>query len=473
MEHTSFDKKINRKLQSFAKTHADNEEQVRQHARLGEPSQLYFACRNGDIDKVKQILPTIPYDRLNQSEPDGSTPLHTATFFGHLEIVRLLLHEYGCPRHRQNLHGLTAYEEAQTDEMRQLYHRPSNKNRFLDESNSGKRTFQIVSSFPDRTELDDHDNDDHNGNDDDHNGNRDDDDDDVAQPNKKWLTKYQTNEEIKRQLDGLSGVKRMLQSRVGRFIMKTSMKHRICKADCGYGDEELAYVANEGFERHTLKKLLDEYVTPDHPEYKHCCFLLNQYIQQGTIESLLTLYSLETPFYQQFWTNTNPLAFPLFMRLSDLKQRHFQGNSYRGINMMHDELNEYRWALKTKDSVISTATFASTSIIRSVAEDFAAQASLSPDKINVLLIFHFPQPCDTAINLSKLPEYGLPCISNFENEYEVLVGPRTFFKVKKIEINVSNGQHIIYLENLCGEQKSILSTMKFFIKQELINRLRR
>ncbi|CAF1357367.1 unnamed protein product [Rotaria sordida] len=463
IKHNSFDKKINGNLKSFIKTSADNEEHVRQHSRQDEVSQFYFACKNGDIDTVKQILPTIPYDRLNQLEPNGSTPLHAATYFGHLEIVRLLLHEYGCLRHQQNLDGLTAYEKAQTDEMRQLYHRPSNKNRFFDESNSVKRTFQIVSSFPDETELDNHDNDDHSSNDD---------DDDVTKPNKRWLTGYQTNEEIKRQLDGLSGVKKMLQSRVGRFIMKKSMKHGICKTDCGYSDEEYVYVANKGFERHTLKKLLDEHVTPDHPEYKRCCFLLNQYIQQDKIESLLTLYSLETPFYQQFWTNTNPLGFPLFMRLSDLKLRHFQGNSYRGINMTHEELNEYRWALKTKDSVISTATFASTSVIRSVAEDFAALASLSPNKVNVLLIFHFSQPCDTAINLSKIPECDLPCISNFEDEYEVLVCPRTFFKVKQIETNELNGQHIIYLENICGEQKSLLGTGKFFIKQELINRFR-
>ncbi|CAF4087502.1 unnamed protein product [Rotaria sordida] len=371
IKHNSFDKKINGNLKSFIKTSADNEEHVRQHSRQDEVSQFYFACKNGDIDTVKQILPTIPYDRLNQLEPNGSTPLHAATYFGHLEIVRLLLHEYGCLRHQQNLSGLTAYEEAQTYEMRQLYHRPSNKNRFFDESNSMKQTFQIVSSFPDKIELDNHDNDDHSSND----------DDDVTKPNKRWLTGYQTNEEIKRQLDGLSGVKKMLQSRVGRLIMKKSMKHGICKVDCGYGDEEYVYIANKGFERHTLKKLLDEHVTSDHPEYKRCCFLLNQYIQQGTIESLLTLYSLETPFYQQFWTNTNPLGFPLFMRLSDLKLRRFQGNSYRGINMTHEELNEYRWALKTKDSVISTATFASTSIIRSVAEDFAALASLSPNKV--------------------------------------------------------------------------------------------
>jgi len=49
------------------------------------------------------------------------------------------------------------------------------------------------------------------------------------------------------------------------------------------------------------------------------------------------------------------------------------------------------------------------------------------------LIYHFSQSCDTAINLSAIPRYHLPCISNHENEKEVLIAPRTFFKVTDIQ----------------------------------------
>jgi hypothetical protein len=98
------------------------------------------------------------------------------------------------------------------------------------------------------------------------------------------------------------------------------------------------------------------------------------------------------------------------MHLSDLKQRYYQGYSYRGVRLTQHAFNEYRWALKHTSSALLSLTFASTSIVQDVAEKFSANSLSSPDKINALLVFHFPQPCDTAINLSEIPEYQLPCI---------------------------------------------------------------
>jgi hypothetical protein len=171
---------------------------------------------------------------------------------------------------------------------------------------------------------------------------------------------------------------------------------------------------------------------------------------------------METPFYYRLFVRVNPLAFPLFMHLSDLKQRYYQGESYRGVKMTREELSEYRCALKNKDNVIVTARFASTSTVRLVAEKFLTQSSF--DNTNVLLIFQFPQVCDTAINLGKLPEQQLPSISLYEDEREVLIAPRTFFRIKNIETNEFNGQHIIYLENISSEHKTVLGTVYFFIK---------
>ncbi|CAF0835120.1 unnamed protein product [Rotaria sordida] len=444
---------MEKKFKSLLKIRRNNRQQVLEEPHVGEASQFYFACRNGDIDTVKQMLPTIRYDQLNQLEPNGSTALHAATYFGHVDIVRLLLHAYSCQRHLRNRHGFTAYEEAQTDEMRELFHRPSKENRFNDDSIAIERTFQIYSSSIDKTEM-----------------NSNDDDDGISKPDRRYLIGYETNEEVGQQLDGLNGVKAFLQSRVGRYIMGRGMKLKLGK-DAGYGEEEYAYVTSERFRHEALQKVLNEDVTANHPYYKHCCHLLNKYIQEGTIESLLKLYTLEAPFYHSLLKRSSPLGFPFFMHLSDLKQRYYQGYSYRGVQLTRHELNEYRWALKNKDSVLSAYTFASTSINRDVAEKFAAKpsssSSSSSDKISVLLIFHFPQPCDTAINLSEIPEYQLPCISNYENEKEVLVGPRTFFKVTEIEIDRFNEQYMIYLEYMRGEQQTILKALKLFLVTDL------
>ena len=63
-----------------------------------------------------------------------STPLHAASYYGHKEIVQLLL-QYGCDRSQINGYGLTAYEEAANEEIRQLFKRPPDEfgcNRFQD-----------------------------------------------------------------------------------------------------------------------------------------------------------------------------------------------------------------------------------------------------------------------------------------------------------------------------------------------------
>lgn len=102
-------------------------------------SEFYSACRNGDVDFVKEYLANhkkIP-DNLNYLEPNvNSTPLHAASYYGHKEIVELLL-EHRFDRSIINGYGLTAFEEAANDEIRNLFKRTQNSSsnrRFQDES---------------------------------------------------------------------------------------------------------------------------------------------------------------------------------------------------------------------------------------------------------------------------------------------------------------------------------------------------
>jgi hypothetical protein len=60
-------------------TQSDEEERILQRPQLGEASEFYWTCRNGDVKRVRQLLDCIPYDRLNRLEPNGSTPLHAAS----------------------------------------------------------------------------------------------------------------------------------------------------------------------------------------------------------------------------------------------------------------------------------------------------------------------------------------------------------------------------------------------------------
>lgn len=121
-------------------------------------SEFYSACRNGDVDYVKECLSNNTDTQCNPNQFESavkSTPLHAASYYGHKEIVQLLL-QYGCDRAQINGYGLTAYEEAADEEIRQLFKRPPDEfgcNRFQDGKIDDcfvfvKRSSDLVNSDP-------------------------------------------------------------------------------------------------------------------------------------------------------------------------------------------------------------------------------------------------------------------------------------------------------------------------------------
>jgi hypothetical protein len=121
-------------------------------------SEFYLACRNGDLATVQHLLPNMSDEQKNRVEPNGSTALHAATYFGHHTIVKLLLDNH-CATWIRNKYGNIPYDEAQDDEMRHLFDRPdrnSESNRFA----SAEDCFTVVTrdTGVDNVELEDDDN---------------------------------------------------------------------------------------------------------------------------------------------------------------------------------------------------------------------------------------------------------------------------------------------------------------------------
>ncbi|CAF3052171.1 unnamed protein product [Rotaria sp. Silwood2] len=83
------------------------------------PSEFYFACRNNEIDKVKAMLPKLKLKEIDQIEPNGSTALHAAAYYGHKEIVKMLLSK-GAKRTIKNKHGLTPAEEGKDEGIKKM-----------------------------------------------------------------------------------------------------------------------------------------------------------------------------------------------------------------------------------------------------------------------------------------------------------------------------------------------------------------
>ena len=87
-------------------------------------SDLYLACRNGDMAAVERLLRNTSVRTLNTLEPNGSTCLHAASYHGHREIVLLLL-KHGASRRTVNGYGCTPFDEARTQEVADLFPRTS------------------------------------------------------------------------------------------------------------------------------------------------------------------------------------------------------------------------------------------------------------------------------------------------------------------------------------------------------------
>ena len=390
--------------------------------------EFYLACRNGDVKFVEEYLKT-------NSDPDRyessvqSTPLHTASRYRRKEIVGLLLNHH-CDRSQVDEHGNTAYEVAANDEIRRLYSRPidpSGSYRFQDETIDGcfdivKRPKESVST-PQQSKL----------------------------KESRTMEGYGTDAEKRLEVGYATTSISMCQSRLGRFL-----------ADLFQDDTPMS-IKTMG---NRLQELIDDEITANNdPQSKKANDLLKKFLydhDSGRIEYLIRLYTMETKFYHALKYNPIPLALPLYIASRTMKVRHFQGRSYRGAKINDEDIVLYQWAAQNPARLLQTRHFSSTSIECSVAEKFLTNVSKKNDhseQKSALFIFNFPQQCDQTINLSRL-SFEHPCLSEFEDEAEVLILPWTLFQVDSIQ---QDSSYIISLTNVLLPHQNMWSSLKWIL----------
>ena len=252
-------------------------------------SDLYMACERGDADSVREIGLKTDYVVLNKREPNGSTALHAACSLGNVEVVRVLLHEFVVVRHQRNLQGRTAYEEATTDEIRQLFHRPSSSERFCDQTSECdvKGSFCVMNYNKKKNDKN-------------------------SLKRIRFIGKTEGKGDIDQIRTGIWLMKRTVASQTIRPILleigrRLSPQRR-------YHDEKMVLEIMIQFVEEKMTKCPNKY---------HCArMLLNVYAQSWNVEPLFTLYSLDSPFYSYMGKNTSGL-FGLFYGLHKLKPRSF------------------------------------------------------------------------------------------------------------------------------------------------------
>jgi hypothetical protein len=247
----------------------------------------------------------------------------------------------------------------------------------------------------------------------------------------------------------------MCQSKLGRFITD-KVQHGAPLSLKSMGNR--------------LQEIIDKDITDkEDPQTQKAQDLLNKFLDEGDnehIEHLLKLYTLETKFYHVLKNNPMPLALPLYIALDTLKDRYFHGQSYRGAMMDDEDIATYEWAVDNRGSLLQTKHFSSTSVKRSVAEEFLSSRSetvTDTRRNSVLFTFNFPHTCDQAINLGRISDRQ-PCLSEFEDEAEVLILPWTLFQVDSVEKDSSTSIYTIHLSNILLPHTNMFSSLKWILK---------
>ena len=367
---------------------------------IGKASNFYWACRNGKYREAEQMVSKLNYEQLNQIEPNGSTALHAATHHNHVAIVKLLI-EQGCARTTLNRFQHTAYEEIRSDEMRSLFLRPTSQ-RFIDEDPS--QSFALSSNSNENVKIQD------------------------GVPD-SWFKGYATKSDA-HEAKFMNAIAR------APLIMRKVLQNRL-EDECNVLFEE--FIVNV--------------VCRTHPNHSRVHDLLSSFKKKKSIESLLAMYTLETPIYGALQNDCEAFTALIYMHLTELKDRAYKGYAYRGARMTNNDIEAYRWALKQDRRVLETRTFQSMSLDKEKALKFATPSNENP--LAVLLIFHFPELCPTAINLNKTSEKSA-ALSEFQDEQEVTLLPFTLFKVSDIKVGSSaTTQYRITLQNVPVQKKSI------------------
>ncbi|CAF0838583.1 unnamed protein product [Adineta ricciae] len=400
----------------------------------GKADEFYFACREGNLDYVKETLPAMTWEELNQLQPNGSTYLHVASHTGRTEIVRLLL-QHGCVRSNLNLYGLTPYDEAWSEEIKVLFHRPRDERggcRFVD--NDIDETFRLTSSLAAtadspsmRTTM----------NEDDEQINEIDGDADFVI--NEWVETFNHFDKYSALMVGT--------------IFKSNLFYRLV-----------------GLKRSSLHLMMDYVLSISLTENDRgnpaIYSILNEYQTRREIKSLLALYTHQSSFYTSLRDDSKCAAFTtlLYRNLSKIRRRFYKGTSYRGMKLQKKELSAYFSLSRHTGFALMNTKFQSSSKNKEVAKLFFNPADI-PDDSNireymVLIEYHFLEPCESAIDLAPTVETNL---SAYPHEQEVLILPHTLFELFEMKYDETTKTAIIRLKHIVP--RGIFSSLRCAVKE--------
>ncbi|CAF0929751.1 unnamed protein product [Didymodactylos carnosus] len=365
---------------------------------------LYDFCRQNQIDKVQNLLTTIDdINILNTiKHPTGSTSLHVACYYGHKELVQILLDYGALPSIRNFRHNLTPYEEAYTDEIKQLF---INKRIFYSETDYDQIQWSITG-------------------------------DDLI----KKRREFREIIHLYRSYDNHHPIVSKLLAEVIHYYLNEYLKNM---PSTGNPEDRVPEEQIKVIEDY-FRKAIDE---KDYLTYFIKAYTLTDYFYR-ILNKHLALYILqyfdETKNFSSNYRLVNCLVHivTLLINNPEIFKYQFKGICYRGMRVTENDINQYQ-----SNQHILNRSFLSTSVDCNVAKYFAGEGQQSkmrqtldqrPLQFSCLCQYKIKQD-KTAIDLQEL--------SSRREEKEILILPFAVFKVVNITKNyIDNPQASISVE---------------------------
>ena len=318
---------------------------------------------------------------VNERAANGSTALHVASFNGYHEIVALLLDAGASPSIRNTAHGLTAYQEARSESIKDF---------FRSKTNHGDRQRFVGKDL-----------------------------------HIEWMSAYR--EPNKRGYD----LRQKLQQLISPHDDGDDDMYRAVALDmCTYIDTlQLA-----SHDKETVRKCFSMLAETSSPIYIIKAYssttgfhkYLNRHIAQYAIEFFDPLSVDINTDYAMVKCLMQTVA--IVMHTEKFRRLRFCGETYRGMLLTREDLDKY-----VVGSKILTNSFLSTSKREEIARVFSgnAQSNLlrkTPDRQAIhiaALCTYITKNNGTALDIEAISERG-------SDEKEVLILPFSAFRVEKV-----------------------------------------
>ena len=353
---------------------------------------LYHLCKENEIEKIRNILPFIGnINIINKIQNStGSTCLHVACYYGHRDVVQILL-EYGALHSITNLrHDLTPYEEAYTDEIKQLFLEQQN---LFSNNDYNYIEWSLVGN-------------------------------DLLEKRREFLQAIDLYKTYDNHL-----VSKLL-AEVIHYYLNEYLTNQCNNASNSEDEITRKHIENiEAYFKEAIEK--QDYLT-----YFIKAYTLTSFFYK-VLNKHLALYVLEyfdtTKYFSSNYRLVNCLVHivTLLIYNPNLNQYQYQGLCYRGMRITQNDLDQYQL-----NQHILNRAFLSTSVDRQIAEMFAGEGQQSkmrhtPEGHGLLqyscLCQYSIKQSTTAINIENL--------STRSDEKEILIIPFTVFRVIRIKRN--------------------------------------